>query len=101
MLSSITKQFIDYLKRSGDSKILTENLTQNEQGFVSYTITKDNVFVINQCYGSGKYWDDYCANKAKELHCSKIRFATKRNYKGFEKKYKYNMIGYILEKEVK
>jgi len=39
-------------------------------------------------------------NLAKELGYEKIMMATKRNYKGFERKFGFKLTGYVLERRV-
>jgi len=89
----------DYLKRSKDSHIYTDNLIENEHGFMSWSVYEDKL-VAHQVYGDGVYWDNYLNELAKQLGLSKIMIATQRNYKAFERKFGFKLIGYILEKEV-
>jgi len=89
----------DYLKRSGDDKIIERNLIENEYGFMTWTADEDSIIAIN-VYGDGKYWDRVLVNLAKELGVNKIIFGTQRNFKAYERKFGYKLKGYILEKEV-
>lgn len=89
----------DYLNRSKDDYIIPINYTENENGFITYRIIKDKVVVIN-CYGNGKYWQEFIENLARKHNISKIIITTKRNYKPFIKKYGGKLVGYILEKEI-
>jgi hypothetical protein len=89
-----------YLKKSGDTAISTDNLIKNAKGFMSWRVTKPETLVLINVYGDGKYWDSVAVELAKQLNLSKIVFGTKRNPKAFERKYGYSHVGYILEKEV-
>jgi hypothetical protein len=90
-----------YLKKSGDDYIETENLIENEHGFMSWKVD-GNKFVCMNVYGNGKYWDEYMNELAKQLGCKTIFTGTSRkSYKAFVKKYNFKLVGYILEKEVK
>jgi hypothetical protein len=89
----------DYLKRSGDTQIFTQNLIENEHGFASFQITEEALVILN-VYGDGKYWDDQLCQIANELGLAKVRFATRRNPKPFERKFNYKTIGYVMEKEI-
>jgi len=89
-----------YLKKSGDVHISTDNLIKNIKGFMSWRITKPDTLVLINVYGDGKYWDAVSIELAKQLGLKKIAFGTKRNPKAFERKYGYTHVGYILEKEV-
>ena len=90
-----------YLKKSGDDYIETENLIENEHGFMSWKVD-GNKFVCMNVYGNGKYWDEYMNELAKQLGCKTILGGTTRkSYKAFVKKYNFKLVGYIFEKEVK
>lgn len=89
-----------YLKKSGDATISTDNLIKNAKGFMSWRVTKPETLVLINVYGDGKYWDSVAVELAKQLNLNKIVFGTKRNPKAFERKYGYSHVGYILEKEV-
>ena len=88
-----------YLKKSKDTFIAIDNLIENEHGFMSWTTWEDYLVVI-QVYGDGNYWNTVLDNLAKELGYKKIMMATKRNYKGFEKKFGFKLTGYVLERRV-
>ncbi len=88
-----------YFKKSGDDNIALTNFVENDYGFASYSINSDALIILN-CFGDGKYWDHFFTSLAKERNCKKIRFATRRNYKAFERAFGYKQIGYVLEKEV-
>lgn len=89
-----------YLEKSGDSTIDMENIVVNDHGFMSWVIDHEGDFFGINVYGDGKYWDDFSIALAKQLGCKKIKFATRRNPKVWEKKFGYNIAGYIMEKEV-
>jgi len=89
-----------YLKKSGDEKIETDNLTENEHGFMSWTIYERDTFLVYNVYGNGEYWDKYMNELAKELGLKRILIGTKRSPKAYMKKYNYKLTGYILEKGV-
>jgi len=88
-----------YFDKSGDEKIFTSNMEENEHGFCSYSIDKD-VLIIGNVYGDGKYWDSFLSEIATNNGCVKMRFATRRNPEAFTRRHGYNVVGYILEKEV-
>tara|TARA_R110001606_G_scaffold54406_2_gene133660 strand:- start:669 stop:965 length:297 start_codon:yes stop_codon:yes gene_type:complete len=90
-----------YLKKSGDDKVITENLTENEHGFMSWTIYEEDTFLVYNVYGDGKYWDSYMNQLAKKLGLKRILISTKRSPRAYMKKYNFNLTGYILEKGVK
>ena len=88
-----------YLKKSGDHRIRTENLIENEYGFLSWSIYDDSLIAL-QVYGDGVYWDKFLNELAKQLGLKTIKMGTKRDYRAFEKKFGFKLTGYILEKEV-
>ena len=88
-----------YLEKSKDKHIEAENLIENEHGFMSWTTWEDYLVAI-QVYGDGDYWNQELNNLAKKLGYEKIMMATKRNYKGFERKFGFKLTGYVLERRV-
>tara|TARA_R110000737_G_scaffold347767_1_gene380087 strand:+ start:1229 stop:1522 length:294 start_codon:yes stop_codon:yes gene_type:complete len=88
-----------YLEKSKDKHIEAENLIENEHGFMSWTTWEDYLVVI-QVYGDGAYWNKELDKIAKELGYDKIMMATKRNYKGFERKFGFKLTAYVLERRV-
>lgn len=96
----IEKDLQDYYQRSGDN-YLVEGHTQisTEHGFCVWDYN-DTHLVLIHVYGDGQYWDTWAETKAKELNLDKILFATRRNPEGFCRKYKYKVIGHILEREI-
>ena len=98
--SLVTEQDIKrYLEKSKDKHIEAENLIENEHGFMSWTTWEDYLVAI-QVYGDGDYWNQELNNLAKKLGYEKIMMATKRNYKGFERKFGFKLTGYVLERRV-
>ena len=71
-----------YLEKSKDKDISTENLIENEHGFMSWTTFEDYLVAV-QVYGDGEYWNRYLDELAKELGYDKILIGTKRSYKAF------------------
>jgi len=99
--SLVTEQDIKrYLEKSKDKHIEAENLIENEHGFMSWTTWEDYLVAI-QVYGDGDYWNQELNNLAKKLGYEKIMMATKRNYKGFERKFGFKLTGYVLERRVR
>ena len=90
-----------FLEKSGSRKVMTNNLIENEHGFISWELD-DDAFVCLNVYGDGDYWDKYMNELAKQLGCKTILGGTTRkSYKAFVKKYNFKLVGYIFEKEVK
>jgi len=90
-----------YKQKSKDTKIYFNNFIENEYGFASWDINwEEQSLVLINVYGDGKYWDMFFTGLAKRLGLKKIVFGTKRSPKAFERKYKYKLVGYIMEKEV-
>jgi len=90
----------DYLARSGDDEIATDcNLVENENGFIVWNRYKDQFVIIN-CYGNGRYWDEWSNNKAKEIGCTTVFASTKRNPAPYLRKYGGKLVGYLMEREV-
>jgi hypothetical protein len=104
----IPKEWLeDYFKKSGDTEIdKSGNLVVLPFGFCVWTINENGDLLLLQVYvtkgqGNGRKMDAFTIELAKRISAKKIVFATKRNPKGFIRKYGYNLVGYILEKEVK
>lgn len=93
------KYIEDYLKKSGDEKIIDKNYTENEYGFITYDIIGEVIFVYN-CYGDGIYWNMFLEELAKRLNKKKIIITTKRNPKVVERRGGYKLEGYVMSKEV-
>jgi hypothetical protein len=87
----------DYLKRSGDKELPSGNIEENENGFCVWREYENNLVLV-AVYGNGEYWNQWADLKAEELKKENIFFATKRNPKGFVRKYGYQITGYILER---
>lgn len=88
-----------YLEKSGDDSVDTENLIENEKGFMSWGVNLDSL-ILSSVYGDGKYWDKFSIELAKQLGLKKIVIATRRSPKAYQRKYGYKLTGYLLEKEV-
>ena len=90
----------DYFNRSGDSELSDGIFIDGgDNGFCIYRVTDKKLILIN-VYGNGKFWNKWAEDKARELNLKTILFATKRNPKGFHRKYNYNIVGYILERDL-
>lgn len=91
-----------YLRKSKSDTYAKKALCcENEHGFITWFPDHDlGCLVIYDVCGDGKYWDRFGTLLAKYYGFSKICFGTKRNPKAFERKYRYKLTGYILEKEV-
>lgn len=91
-----------FMEKSGDDGIAPhEHAESNEHGFMTYDLLRDDdAFLIVQCFGDGPYWDSRAVDLARELGLKRIRFATRRSPRSFERKFNYRVVGYILEKEV-
>ena len=89
----------DYFKRSGDTEMPDGELVENDHGFCIWRTYQDSLVLVS-VYGDGKYWNDWADIKAKELGFKKIMFATKRNPEGFMKKFKFKVIGSLLERSI-
>lgn len=90
----------DYFRRSGDEKIIKGHTIENEQGFMSYLIDGDT-FIGLHVYGDGHYWNKEADRIAGQNGCIKIRMATRRNPAPWKRLFDFNVIGYVLEREVK
>jgi len=95
---------VDYLVRSGAEYICFNNLVVCDKGFLTFVI-KDNVLLVSDCYGDGRFWIKFLDLVARENNCSIIRFGTKRNWRAFNRRFGFRLIeekdGYfVLEKEV-
>lgn len=89
-----------YLDKSGDEFICITNLVENEHGFASYFLEPHVLVVVNVC-GDVKHWDKFFSNMAKENNCKKIRFVTRRSPEAWGRLIGFELVGYILEREVK
>lgn len=81
----------DYLKRSGADFILLENLICCEHGFASYLVLEHEIRIVD-CYGDGRFWDQFFVELACRLGKSRITFWTKRNPRAFERKFGYKLV---------
>lgn len=88
-----------YLSKSGDDYVYPDNLIENKNGFMSWTVKNGKLILLN-VYGNGKYWDEFSKELAKGLGLTSILIATRRSPKAYQKKYGYKLTGYLMEKEV-
>jgi len=92
----------DYLRRTGDEEIITENYTDDPQkGFVTYQI-KPEALVIGNLYGDGSYWLRLLAAIARANGKEKMMGVTRRlsRAKAFERRHGFKIVGYVLERGV-
>lgn len=76
-----------------------------DRGFCVY-IQDNDVLIVGEVCGNGRYWLNCLNDKARELGCSKLRFWTNRNPEAFSRKYGFMLTGflngnYIMEKVVR
>ena len=99
----IPKEWLDeYFRKSGDAELLEGKTVLLPFGFVVYRENGDRLVLLH-VYSrgrSGRKMEKFIDNLAKMLGKKKIVFATRRKPDGFMRKYKYKLIGYLLEKEV-
>lgn len=95
----IPKDMQRYLDKSGDDKIADGSLEENEHGWCVWK-TNGTRLVLVQVYGYGEYWNKWADAKCKELGLKSVLFATKRKPMSFVRKYKYTIIGTVLERYV-
>lgn len=93
-----------YEKKTKEKFKVHENLCIEycpENGILTYLIDEsEKQLILFQVCGNAEYWDIITQKIAKMNGCNKITFATKRNPKGFIRKYRYKVAGYVLEKDV-
>jgi len=77
----------------------SEFIFDEEHGFCVF-IRDNNVLIIGEVCGDGRYWLKFLCNKAKELGCSTLRFWTARNYKAFIRKFGFYYMEIIEGKYV-
>lgn len=97
--STMSSPLRDYYNRSGDTELGVGWMEENEHGFCVWR-REDNRLILVNTYGDGAYWDKWAEDKAREIECDTIYFTTKRSPKSFERKYGYEVTGYILERKV-
>ncbi len=90
----------DYYNRSGDTELGVGWKEENEHGFCVWR-RQDDILILVNVYGDGTYWNEWADDKAEELGVSTIFFATKRNPAAFERKYKYEVAGTLLERKAR
>ncbi len=74
-------------------------IVDKEKGFCQIKDDGQTLFVLRVC-GDGLFWDTFIYDEALRRGCHRIRFGTQRDPKAFVRKFGYDVIGYILEKEV-
>lgn len=89
----------DYLNRSGQKALGLGWQEENEHGFCVWRV-KDGKLILADVYGDGHFWDTWAEEKARELEVDTIRFITKRSPKAFQRKYGYELAGYVMEKAI-
>lgn len=82
----------------------SEFIFHEEHGFCVF-IKDNDVLIVGEVCGDGRYWLKYLIQKAKQLSCTKLRAATKRNPTAYSRFFGAKMVGfsdgnYIFEKEV-
>lgn len=99
-ISEIPDKWIeDYFKKSGDDCLRGEYFILSEFGFMTFHYDEEYLYLDN-VYGDGKKWIEVIKQLKQQLNVDKVMFATRRNPKAFERKYKVKIVGYILELEV-
>jgi len=96
----------DYLIRSGDTwesvEEALDELIVNEMGFVNYSVVGDTMdWTVVYGPGNGLYWRTFMMNLAKGLGLKKIRGYSTRYPTNYIDNWHYQVVGYIVEKEVK
>lgn len=106
---NLPKDFIvHYLQKSGDNpdffflEFDDATVETHESGFATWR-TVGKVLIIGSVYGDGEYWERFFLDKAKELGCKKIMWASFRlgRKKAFERRFKCKAVGYIFERDAK
>lgn len=82
----------------------SEFIFHEEHGFCVF-IKDDDVLIVGEVCGDGRYWLWYLVKKAKEFGCIKLRFWTNRNPAVFTRKFGFTLTGFsdgnfIMEKVV-
>jgi len=91
-----------YEKKTGNKfdNFPNSNFEFNEEkGFCNWMVDGDTLY-IGDTAGDGVFWDALMQSKAKEIGCKFIKFGTPRNPNTFIRKFKYKVVGFILEKDV-
>lgn len=82
----------------------SEFIFHEGRGFCVF-IRNNDVLIVGEVCGDGRYWLAYLEGKAKELGCTKLRFWTNRNPAAFTRKFGFTLAGFsdgnfIMEKVV-
>ena len=89
-----------YFEKSGDTEIITtDHVVSNDHGFATFAIRPDCVLIYNE-FGDGRYWEKFFTQVAKNNGIKTVRCATSRNPAPYVRKFKFKIVGYILEREV-
>ena len=89
-----------YLRKSGDDTIRGDYALLIEEnyipiGFITFHYDDEYLYLDNVF--SDERVLDIIRKLKNSLQLNKVMFATKRNYKTFERKYKAKLVGYIME----
>jgi len=100
-----TEWLIDYIARTGVSRISFDKVVVLKDGFFTFSVRNDYLVILDG-YGNGKRIEQVCMKIAKSRGLKKIRFFSRRNPKAFVRKFGVKVIGktkegfYLFEKEV-
>ncbi|MGC8869624.1 MAG: hypothetical protein ACP5PT_00840 [Brevinematia bacterium] len=103
LVEKIPKDWLEhYYKKSGDTSLSGDFLVLiSNVGFFTFQHdTNENILYLHNVYGNGKKLFEVVKEVKNKLKASKVIFATKRNFKTFERKYKAKVIGYIMELDI-
>ncbi len=97
----------DYLEKSKADFVWLENLFVCEYGFASWLEPEnsDEIRIVD-CYGDGRFWEEFFIRLAKRKGKSKITFWTRRNPKAFERRFGCKVLrksetgAYLMVREV-
>jgi len=94
-----TEAQLDYMRRTGDDRIVPDNYVENDHGFASYRVQEKSILII-QMYGDGRYWERFFRRKAKEHGLKYCIFYTRRNPKAFARKFGAEVVETLMQVEV-
>lgn len=86
-----------YYKKTGEYPNAypgSEFIFHEEHGFCVF-IKDDDVLIVGEVCGDGRYWLRYLTNKAKEFGCTKLRAATKRNPAAYSRFFGAELVGFL------
>lgn len=91
-----------YFEKSGDNYLSGDKLILvDNAGFFTYSYDNlENILYLYNVYGEGKALIKVIKCLKQNLKADKVIFATKRNYKAFERRWKAKLIGYVMELEI-